>query len=120
MGLDGLQMSHSVSMGYSVLGSEGLGVSMYTNSLRYQFSELFSMRADVALMLSQFGSLSSRLNPQGSPLFLRRAEIDYRPSKDFGITLRFERQPESIFPSTDGNYPHGAFGAFSGMSTDWP
>jgi hypothetical protein len=120
MGLDRLQMSHTLSMGYYALGSEGLGVSMYTNSLRYQFSERFSMRADVALILSQFGSFSSRLNAQGSSFFLRRAEIDYRPSQDFGITLRFERAPESGFLSAYGYSTHSAFGAFSGMNTDWP
>ena len=91
-------MSHTISMGYMSIGREGVGMSSYTNSIRYQVSDPLSVRADVAMMYSPFGSLSSKLNNSFSGIFLERAQIDYRPTKDFGISLQFRQLPPQAGP----------------------
>jgi hypothetical protein len=113
-------MSHSVSMGYSSVGREGLGLSMYTNSLHYQISEPLSVRADVSLVMTPFGSLSSRLGSSFGGIFLRNAEIDYRPSKDFSVRFQFTQDPYRNALSPYGNHYGLATGAFGGSGTDWP
>jgi hypothetical protein len=61
--------------------------------MQYQISDPLSIRADVSLLLSPFGSLSSAMNNKAGMVFLHNAEVDYKPSKDFGITLQFQRLP---------------------------
>jgi hypothetical protein len=99
---DNLEMRHSVSVSYGSNGDQGLGMSMYTNSLRYRISEPLSVRADVAMMFSPFGSASSMLTQDLSGIFLRRAGIDYRPNKDMHISLQFRNDPYSLYNSYGG------------------
>lgn len=105
---DNLEMRHSVSVSYGSYGDQGLGMSMYTNSLRYRISEPLSVRADVAMMFSPFGSASTMFKQDLSGIFLRRASIDYRPSKDTHISLQFRNDPYAIYN------PNGSRGMMSG------
>lgn len=105
---DNLEMRHSVSVSYGSYGDQGLGVSMYTNSLRYHISEPLSVRADVAMMFSPFGSASSMFKQDLSGIFLRRASVDYRPSKDMHISLQYRNDPYSLYN------PYGSRGMMSG------
>jgi hypothetical protein len=94
---DKLEMRHSFSVSYGSMGGEGLGMSMYTNSLRYRISDPLSVRADVAMMFSPFGSFASGLGQDVSGIYLRRASIDYRPSEDMRISLQFRNDPYSLY-----------------------
>jgi len=94
---DNLEMRHSVSVSYGSFGDEGLGMSMYTNSLRYRISEPLSIRADISMMFSPFGSASSLFKQDLSGIFLKRASVDYRPSKDTHISLQFRNDPYSLY-----------------------
>ncbi|MBE0645962.1 MAG: hypothetical protein IH600_17910 [Bacteroidetes bacterium] len=106
---DNLEMRHSVSVSYGSYGDQGLGMSMYTNSLRYRISEPLSVRADVAMMFSPFGSASSMFKQDLSGIFLRRASVDYRPSKDMHISLQYRNDPYALYN------PSGVRGLGSGM-----
>ncbi len=94
---DNFEMRHSVSVSYGSFGDQSLGVSMYTNSLRYRISEPLSVRADIAMMFSPFGSASAMFKQDLSGIFLRRASVDYRPSKDMRISLQFRNDPYSLY-----------------------
>ncbi len=91
--LSRLEMRHSVSMSYGMMGDEGLGTSMYVNSLRYRISEPLSVRADIGMMLSTFGSAAGYMRNDLSGIFLKRASVDYAPSKDFRLSLQFRNEP---------------------------
>ncbi|MCZ7557438.1 MAG: hypothetical protein M5R41_13645 [Bacteroidia bacterium] len=91
--LDRLEMHHSVTMSYGMIGDHGLGSSMYINSLRYSISEPLSVRADIGMMLTTFGSASSFMRNDISRIFLKRASVDYVPSKDFRLTLQYRNEP---------------------------
>ncbi len=110
---ENLQMRHSFSVSYGMMGDRGLGVSMYTNSLRYRVSEPLSVRADISMMFSPFGSASQLYKNDISGIFLRRASIDYRPSKDTKISLQYRAYPYG------GPYPYGGgygrYGMYSGV-----
>lgn len=105
---ENLEMRHSVSVSYGSYGDQGLGMSMYTNSLRYRISEPLSVRADVAMMFSPFGSASSMFKEDLSGIFLRRASVDYRPNKDMHISLQYRNDPYSLYD------PYGHRGISSG------
>ncbi|MBR9978182.1 MAG: hypothetical protein KFH87_08850 [Bacteroidetes bacterium] len=94
---DNLDMRHSFSVSYGSIGGEGLGMSMYTNSLRYRISDPLSVRADVAMLFSPFGSHTSGFHQDVSGIFLRRASIDYQPSSDMRISLQFRNEPYSLY-----------------------
>lgn len=103
---ENLQMRHSLSFSYGMMGDQGLGVSMYTNSLRYRISEPLSVRADVSMMFSPFGSASQMFKNDLTGIFLRRASIDYQPSKDMKISLQYRAYPYGTYS------PYSAYGGY--------
>lgn len=109
---DNLEMRHSLSVSYGSVGDQGIGISMYTNSLRYRISEPLSVRADIAMMFSPFGSMSSRFQQDLSGIFLRRASIDYRPDKNMRISLQYRNDPYALHgPYAGGRAGLGGYGA---------
>ena len=121
---DNLEMRHSLSVSYGSVGDQGVGVSMYTNSLRYRISEPLSVRADIAMMFSPFGSMSSRFQQDLSGIFLRRASIDYRPDNNMRISLQYRNDPYALRGpyaggwSGLGGYGPGTSGFGAGMFFD--
>ncbi|MDT8322473.1 MAG: hypothetical protein RRA94_00060 [Bacteroidota bacterium] len=110
---ENLQMRHSLSLSYGMMGDQGLGVSMYTNSLRYRISEPLSVRADISMMFSPFGSASQMFKNDISGVFLRRASIDYEPRKDMKISLQYRAYPYGTYNPYDGGY--GRYGMYNSV-----
>jgi hypothetical protein len=109
------KLSHSYEFSYSNLGSEGVGLGVYTTSLRWQPSERLAARVDVGVAHSPFGSsaLQQRMGfDQGTPaqVYLRNAAVAYRPSENTLITLSVQQSPYGSFYS-----PYGHQGMY-GMS----
>lgn len=109
---DNLEMRHSLAVSYGSYGDQGLGLTMYTNSLRYRISEPLSVRADISMMFSPFGSLGSQMRQDLSGIFLRRASVDYRPTKDMHISLQYRNDPYSLYGR---HSPYGYDGYRSGF-----
>ena len=117
---ENLEMRHSLSFSYGMVGDQGLGVSMYTNSLRYRIAEPLTVRADISMMFSPFGSASQTFKNDLSGIFLRRASVDYRPSKDTRISLQFRNYPYgSYYGSMYDRYSwYGMYGGSVGLFRD--
>jgi hypothetical protein len=116
---DNFQMRHSVSMIYMTLGNQSIGVSMYTNSMKYQLAENLSARADVSLAFSPFGSLNQQNKNDFSGIFLNRASIDYKPFKDMQISLQYRGYPNAFMnPYQNGN-SFGVRPMMLGWQDDW-
>ena len=98
---DQFQMNHSVSMSYLTAGGQNIGVTMYTNSMRYQIAAPLSVRADVSMVFSPFSSFGSSFSREISGIYLNRAQIDYQPSESFRMTLQYRAMPTL---GTYGNY----------------
>lgn len=105
---DKFTMNHSVSMSYMSLGGQSVGLTMYTNSMRYQVSEQISARADVSLVYSPFSSLGTTFQKDIAGIYLNRAQVDYQPSKNFRVSLQYRNMP------TYGYSPYSGYGGMFG------
>lgn len=85
------KMRHSVSMSYMTSGGRGVSVADYTNSMFYKISDPLHVRFDVTLQGSPFGQTGGYDQSALSGLFLSRAELNYRPSNEFMISLQYQR-----------------------------
>lgn len=107
------QMHHAVSMSYVTMGGQSIGLSMYTNSMRYQISGPLSVRADVSMVFSPFSSYGSAFQREISGIYLNRAQVDYQPSKNFKVSLQYRNLPANGYGSGYYRYPSiGGFGLF--------
>lgn len=107
-----LTFSQSYEASYSngLGGSVGLGV--YTASLRWQPSARLAGRVDLAAAHSPFGDagVQSALGFDGSGdtrVFLRNAELAYRPTDNSVIHFRVQQSPYGSYASPYGYAPYG-------------
>ncbi len=103
------KMSHSVEMSAGSFGGQGYSMGMYTNTMAWQFSEKLAMRADVAVAYSPQNQNLARLGAQnsGPRVFLRNAEIAWRPSENFQLNIQVRQDPYGYrhpFVSPYGGY----------------
>ena len=101
---DNLEMRHSISVNYGMYGDQGMGVSMYTNSLRYRIAEPLTVRADISMMFAPFGSASTMFKNDLSGIFLRRASVDYKASENMHISLQYRNEPYYYYNPYYGSY----------------
>lgn len=93
-----LKIGHSYEFSYSALGGGSLGLGVYTTSLQWQPSNRLAARVDVGVAHSPFGSGGVRealgFN-QDTPaqLYLRNAELAYRPTENSVLHLQIQQQP---------------------------
>ncbi|MFC2088623.1 hypothetical protein ACFLSX_03400 [Calditrichota bacterium] len=87
-----LTMSHSASMSYTSMGGQSIVMNSYVNTIDYQFNDQLSMRTNLGIMASPYNSLpnNSYLNEQQ---FFGGAELNYRPSENTLLSLKFESLP---------------------------
>ncbi len=125
------RMSHSYEMTAGSFGGTGYSLGMYTNSMQWQFSNQLAARVDVAMAHSPFGG-SDVLGLGNDPnqpfkLFVRNAEIAYRPSDSIQLNFSYRQSPfggyGSPYGSAYGRNSYGArdygFGAASGERLFW-
>jgi hypothetical protein len=104
---EAFRLSHSYEFSYNSFAGEGIGVGVYTTSLRYQPTDRLAARVDLGVAHSPFGSndLQQQLGfseDQPARVFLRNASLAYRPTENSLLTLSFQRSPYG------GYYGHGA------------
>lgn len=100
--------SYELSYGSGPVGGVGLGV--YTSSLRWQPSAKLAGRVDVGVAHSPFGSsgVQSALgfdNAGDVRVFLRNAELAYRPTENMTLQLRVQQSPYGAYASPYGYGP---------------
>lgn len=107
-------MGHSFEMnfGSSRYGSSSL--AMYTNSLQWEFGEKLAARADVSVAYSPFGNSGygqstnpTSLSSRSAEVFLRNAELVYRPSENVRLNLSYHRSPYGRYLQPYGRYIPG-------------
>ncbi|MDQ7041029.1 MAG: hypothetical protein Q9M35_08815 [Rhodothermus sp.] len=95
-----MQHSYEVSMGS--LGGYSYSLGVYTNSMRWQFSDKLAARVDIGIAHTPFGgSLGLKRRPQ---LFLRNAEIAYRPRENMLFQFTVRQSPYGYFMAPYGYY----------------
>jgi len=94
-------MSHAFSMSYGAMGSQGMMLSSYMNTIDHQFSETLSLRTNLGVMTSPY-------NTYGENFFLNKpqlfggAQLKYQIDEDSSVLLRFEMAPAYYYRPTFG------------------
>lgn len=101
-----VRIGHSYEFSYTSMAGGSLGLGVYTTSLQWQPSSKLAARVDVGVAHSPFGSSeiqSAYGFDSGTPakIFLRNAEVAYRPTDNSVIHLRFQQNP---FGPAGGGY----------------
>lgn len=123
-----LRFSQSYEFSYSSFAGDGLGLGVYTASLGWQPTDRLAARVDVGVAHSPFGdgALRGALGfDQNTParVFLRDAEIAYRPTENSMIRLQVQQSPFGAYASPYGyaGYgfaPYGGLGMRAGYGAD--
>ena len=107
-----VKFSQSYELSYSSGLGGGVGLGVYTTSLRWQPSARLAGRVDVGVAHSPFGdgAVQSALGFDGAGdtrVFLRGAELAYRPTENATIHLSFRQSPYGAYASP---YGYGGYG----------
>jgi len=86
-------MHNSYSLSYMTSGGRGLSLGTLTSSLAYQISNPLSVQFDVSLMHSPYNNLGGNFSKEISGVYLSRAELNYRPSKNTLFQIQYRQLP---------------------------
>lgn len=116
-----LSLSHGYEYSYSTGAGGSLGLGVLTSSLRWQPSARLAARVDLGLAHGATGSLASAagFSPEApGRLFLRNAEIAYRPTDRATLRLQVQQTPYGAACGVGGSvYGRAAYGASDGCSS---
>jgi hypothetical protein len=102
------QMHHSYELSFGSYGG-GMSLGEYTNTMLWRFSPKVAARLDVGLLHTPFGAGPGMNLPNGqqsySKLYLKNAEIAYRPTQNMAIHLSVRQSPYGYYLSPYG-YPY--------------
>jgi hypothetical protein len=107
-----VKVSHSYELSYSSFGSEGVGLGVYTTSLRFQPTDRLAARVDVGVAHSPFGSSALQQGLGFGPdsqaqVYLRNATLAYRPTENTMFTISVQQSPFGSYASPYGYAPYG-------------
>lgn len=119
------RMAHSYEMSFSSFGGNSASMGMYTNTMMWQFSDELAARVDVSLAHSPFGGTAFGQQDQNPRVFLRNAEVAYRPAENVEFRFMMRQSPYGSYMGPYGaSYsPYqrtpGAFGAMRSHDLFW-
>jgi len=103
-------INNSYSLSYTTSGGKGLSLGTLTSSLAYQISNPLSLQFDVSLIHSPYNNLGGNFTKEISGVYLSRAELNYRPSKNTLLQIQYRQLPAMYWLN---NYD--GFGFMQGM-----
>lgn len=107
------QMSHSLEFSTGSYGGAASSMGMYTNTMSWRFSQRLAARMDISMSYSPYQDerLQDVTGANNSRIFLRNAEIAYRPTENSQIHLSFRQSPYGSYMSP---YGYGGYGGYHG------
>jgi len=99
-------MNHSISMSYSAFGSNGMALGVYTNQIAYKFNDKLNIEIETSLVNTPYNSLGQSFTNSINGIYLNKAQINYRPTKDMSFSLRFSNSPFNYY-NRYSNYGYG-------------
>jgi len=111
------RLSHSYEFSYGGFAGESVGLGVYTTSLRYQPTDRLAARVDVGVAHSPFGSDAMQQSMgfnDGTParVFLRNAEIAYRPTDNTVLHLQIRQSPFGPYAAPFGAYGYDRYSPY--------
>jgi len=88
-----LTFHNSYSLSYTTSGGRGYSLGELTSNIAYQISNPLSVQFDVSLMHSPFNNLGGNFANNISGIYLTRAELNYRPSKNMFFQIQYRQLP---------------------------
>ena len=88
-----LTMHNSYTLSYTTSGSKGYSLGELTSNIAYQISDPLSVQFDVSLLHSPFNNLGGYFANNISGIYLTRAELNYRPSKNMFLQIQYRQLP---------------------------
>jgi hypothetical protein len=88
-----LTMHNSYSLSYTTSGGRGYSLGELTSNIAYQISNPLSVQFDVSLVHSPFNNLGGSFAKDISGIYLSRAELNYRPSKNMLLQIQYRQLP---------------------------
>jgi hypothetical protein len=88
-----LTMHNSYSLSYTTSGGRGYSLGALTSNIAYQISDPLSVQFDVSLLHSPYNNLGGNFSKNISGVYLSRAELNYRPSKNLFFQIQYQQLP---------------------------
>jgi hypothetical protein len=88
-------MSHSYSVSMFSLGGQTFSQGLYLNTMNYKFSDPLTMQVRIGYVHQPFGGLNQNA-AVGGQLFVQRAMLQYKPSKNTTFSIDFQQVPSSM------------------------
>ena len=88
-----LTIHNSYSISYTTSGGKGYSLGALTSNIGYQLSNSLSAQFDVSLLHSPFNNLGGNFANDISGIYLTRAELNYRPSKNLLFQIQYQQLP---------------------------
>jgi len=88
-----LTIHNSYSISYTTSGGKGYSLGALTSNIGYQLSNSLSAQFDVSLLHSPFNNLGGNFANDISGIYLTRAELNYRPSKNLFFQIQYQQLP---------------------------
>jgi len=108
------RMSHSYEMSVGGFGGNTSSLGMYTNTMMFQFNQKLAARVDVSFAHSPFGGNNyfghniGNIGDNGR-VFLRNAEVVYRPSENTRFHFSFRQSPYGGYMGPYGHYGYNPY-----------
>ncbi|MFB6247147.1 MAG: hypothetical protein ABEL97_01090 [Salinibacter sp.] len=112
LGAEHFRMAHSYQASFSSFGGQASSMGMYTNTMMMQFNSNWAARVDVSV--AHPFSQTSAFGQQDTQVFLRNAEVAYKPSENFELRMQVQQSPHGRYMSPYGRYRRGGFGGAHG------
>lgn len=112
-GAEHFRMAHSYEASFSSFGGQSASMGMYTNTMMWQFNQDWAARVDVGVAHSLGGNTA--FGQEQAQVFLRNAEVAYRPSENMQFRLQIQQSPYGRYMS-----PYGRYSSFGGRYTMRP
>lgn len=107
------KMSQSYSMSYSSFGGQGLALGVYTNNMSYKFNNQLNVELAASVVNAPYSTLGSQFNKSINGVYINRAAINYKPWKDFSISLQYSNLPFGGYYSPYSFM--GGYGYYNGL-----
>jgi len=110
-GAEHFRMNHTYQASFSSFGGRASSMGMYTNSMMWQFNSDWAARMDVSVS-HPFTQGGNAFGNQEARVFIRNAEVAYKPSDNFQVRMQFQQSPYGRYMS-----PYGAYAPFRRSAT---
>ena len=99
-------MSHSYSLSFFNMGNQSVNQGLYLNTMTYRFSDPLMMQVAIGYVHQPFGGFQNQEGQNGK-MFVQRAKLQYKPSKNMSFTIDYRAVPYSMYSP----YGYSRYGA---------